>query len=116
MRWIHQLEPLWWMLFGAGGFAAAFFLPALLVAVGILAPLELVDGLRYQRAHALASSGLGKAALIAILSLTLWHCAHHLRHLALDLAGPAFAAPAAYGSYGTALVLSLVTVALVLAL
>jgi fumarate reductase subunit D len=70
------------MLFGAGGFAAALFLPA----------------------------------LIAILSLTLWHCAHHLRHLALDLAGPTIAAPAAYGSYGTALVLSLVTVALVLPL
>ena len=116
MRLIHKLEPLWWMLFGAGGFLAAFFLPALLIAVGILAPLQVVDGLHYERALALASSPLGKLGLVAILSLSFWHCAHHLRHLVLDLGGSAAAAPAAYVSYGLALVLTVVTFASVLPL
>ena len=38
MRLIRLLEPLWWALFGAGGFAAAMVLPALLLVVGLAFP------------------------------------------------------------------------------
>ena len=115
MSFIHKLEPLWWMLFGGGGFIAAFFLPGLLIAVLLLAPLGIFEtGLRYERAYALASSGAGRIFLGLVISLTLWHCAHHLRHLGLDLglgvAGPAIT------SYTLALVGTIVTVALVTAL
>lgn len=113
MKLIHKLEPLWWILFGAGGFVAGFFLPALLLGVLILAPLGLLgDGLSYQRAHMLASSLPGKVFLGAVISLVLWHCAHHLRHFALDLAGHKAAPFAAYASYGLALVGTVATLAI----
>ncbi len=51
-----------------------------------------------------------------MLSLTLWHCAHHMRHVMLDLGGARVAAPAAYLSYGIALVGTVISFALVLAL
>lgn len=117
MKLIHKLEPLWWILFGAGGFVAGFFLPALLLGVLILAPLGLLgDGLSYDRAHALAASLPGKVFLSAVISLVLWHCAHHLRHFALDLGGHSLAPLAAYVSYGLALAGTVATLAIVGAL
>ena len=117
MKLIHKLEPLFWLLFGGGGFIAAFFLPGLLIAVGLLAPLGVIEsGLSYERAYALASHPVGRVFLIGVLSLTLWHCAHHMRHVGLDLGGARAAVPAAYLSYGTALVGTAITTALVLAL
>ena len=115
MSFIHKLEPLWWILFGAGGFIIGFFLPGLLIGVTLLAPLGLFEsGLAFERAHALASSGVGRVFLGGVLSLALWHCAHHLRHFLMDLGAPP--APPAYLSYGLALVGTLVTLRLVVAL
>ncbi|HXZ86785.1 MAG TPA: fumarate reductase subunit FrdD [Myxococcota bacterium] len=117
MKLIHKLEPLWWILFGAGGFTACFFLPALLLGVLVLAPQGLLgDGLAYERAHLLASSPLGKTFLCAVISLVLWHCAHHLRHFVLDLGGHGLEAVAAFGSYGLALAGTIATFAIVAAL
>jgi succinate dehydrogenase subunit D len=117
LKLIHKLEPLWWILFGAGGFTACFFLPALLLGVLILAPTgALGDGLSYERAHALASSLVGKVFLTATLTLILWHCAHHFRHLLLDLGGRSVASVAAFASYGLALAGTVATFAIVAAL
>ena len=117
MKWIHKLEPIWWMLFGGGGFVAAFFLPGLIISVLLLGPSELMStGLSYQRAHSLASSLVGRIFLIAVIPLVLWHCAHHLRHFMLDLFGHAAAPIAAYGAYALALVGTVITVSTVLAL
>lgn len=117
MNLIRKLEPLWWMLFGGGGFIAGFFLPGLIIGVLLLGPSELMsDGLAFERAHALASSAAGKIFLIAVLTLVFWHCAHHLRHLALDLFGHSVAPIAAFGSYGLALLATLATLSTVLAL
>jgi fumarate reductase subunit D len=114
VKLIHKLEPLWWILFGAGGFTAGFFLPALILGVLILAPLgALGDGLSYDRAHMLASSLPGKVFLAAVLTLVLWHCAHHLRHFALDLGGHALAPIAAFASYGLALAGTIATLVIV---
>jgi fumarate reductase subunit D len=117
MKFIHKLEPIWWMLFGGGGFIAAFFLPGLIIGVLLLGPSDLMStGLNYSRAHALASSLVGRAFLIVVISLVLWHCAHHLRHFMLDLFGHAAAPIAAYGAYLLALVGTIATVSAVLAL
>ena len=113
MKLIHKLEPLWWILFGAGGFTAGFFLPALILGVLILAPLGLLEGLSYDRAHLLAASLPGKVFLAAVISLVLWHCAHHLRHLVLDLGGGALAPIAAYTSYALALAGTIATLVIV---
>lgn len=117
MSFIRRLEPVWWMLFGGGGFVAAFFLPGLLIGVGLLAPLGVIErGLSYERALSLATSLVGRVFLIGVISLSLWHCAHHLRHLALDLGGARAAAPGAIASYALALVGTVVTIGLVLSL
>lgn len=49
-----------------------------------------------------------------MISLTLWHCAHHLRHLGLDM-GLGAVVPA-ITSYSLALVGTIITIALVTAL
>jgi fumarate reductase subunit D len=114
MKLIHKLEPIFWMLFGAGAFVAGFVLPALILGVLILAPLGVMEGgLSYDRAHMLAASPVGKGFLIGVLTLTFWHCAHHLRHFALDLGGHAFAPIGAYGSYGLALAGTIATLVVV---
>jgi fumarate reductase subunit D len=114
VRLIHKLEPLWWILFGAGGFTAVFFLPALLLGVLILGPLgAFPHGMSYEHAHMLASSFVGKVFLCAVISLVLWHCAHHLRHFILDIGGHSLAPVGAYLSYGLALVGTIATLAIV---
>ncbi len=110
---IHRLEPVWWFLFGAGGFVAAFTLPALIIGVFLLGPLGVFEtGLAYERMVGLVSHPIGRVFMIVAVSLTLWHCAHHVRHFALDLGvtglGPAYAA------YGFALLGTLAAVVLTL--
>lgn len=114
MNLIHKLEPLWWMIFGAGGYVAALFLPALLLGVCVLGGLGgLESGLAYTRIQPLAASAAGKTFLIAVLVLTFWHCAHHMRHLILDLAGARAAALGAYSAYALALAATIATLVIV---
>jgi fumarate reductase subunit D len=51
-----------------------------------------------------------------VITLVLWHCAHHMRHLLLDLGGHALAPLAAFGSYGLAVLGTVATLAIVAAL
>lgn len=114
MNLIHKLEPIWWILFGAGGFVAAFFLPGVLIGVTVLAPLTGADGfLPYERALALATSPVGRVFLIALLSLTFWHSAHHLRHFAIDIGGAGMASIGAWASYLVALIGTIASVIVV---
>ena len=104
MSLIGKLEALFWMLFGAGGFLAALFLPGLILGVLLIGGSGGFEvGLAYDRVHWLVASGLGRVLVGAFLVLVIWHCAHHLRHLALDLGGHALAAPAAYLCYAGAI-------------
>jgi fumarate reductase subunit D len=117
VKLIHKLEPLWWILFGAGGFVIGFVLPALILGVLLLGDSSVMaDGLSYERALRLASSPLGKLFLIVVPTLGFWHCAHHIRHFVLDLFGHAAAPIGAFGAYGLALLGTIATVATVLAL
>jgi fumarate reductase subunit D len=117
VKLIHKLEPLWWILFGAGGFTACFFLPALIIGVLIMAPLgQIGQGLVYWRAHQLAAHPLGRIFLVSVISLVLWHCAHHMRHFALDVFGHKAAPVAAFTSYGLALAGTIAAFVLVSAL
>ncbi|HTO05790.1 MAG TPA: fumarate reductase subunit FrdD [Myxococcota bacterium] len=114
MKLIHKLEPLWWILFGAGGFTAVFFLPALVAGILILGPLGAFGhGFAWERVHGLAANPVGRVFLAAVISLVIWHCAHHLRHLILDLGGHALAPVAAYLSYALALAGTIATIAIV---
>ncbi len=73
-------EPIFWSLFGAGGVIVAFVLPVTILITGIAVPLGLMpeEVMNYDRAHAFASSWIGKLALLAIISLTFWHSVHRI--------------------------------------
>jgi fumarate reductase subunit D len=100
-----RLEPVIWVLFGAGMMVGAFLFPAWLLVVGLAAPLGIApaDALSYDRAFALASSLPGRALLVAAMALPLWGGAHHLRHLAIDFGGIARDAWVGALLYGIAL-------------
>ena len=118
MKLIRMLEPLWWILFGVGGFAAALVLPMLLLVVALLFPLGVFGepAVTFHRMHALFGNLVGQFVLIAVFSLTFWHSAHHLRHFAIDLGFAELQAPIAYALYGGALLGTLVSISVVGAL
>lgn len=84
-----RLEPVIWVLFGAGIMLGTMLLPAYLLTVGLGAPLGLLPegALAYDRAYAIASNPLGRLVLLAIIALPLWKGAHHLRSLLSDWLG-----------------------------
>lgn len=104
-RLLQVLEPLFWMLFGLGGVAAALLLPALFFCLAIAAPLGWIspEAVSFHRMYALASNPLGRLVLALVPSLVFWHAANHLRHFALDLGLGAVDIPLAYALYGLAL-------------
>lgn len=80
-------KPIFWSLFGAGGTLSALIGPMLVLITGILVPLSIVlpqDTMSYDRMLALAQNGFGKAALLAVISLFLFHGCHRLYHCLHD--------------------------------
>ncbi len=73
-------EPVYWGLFGAGGMAIAFALPALLVLM-ILQGFG-VDCFKYFN---LISHWWGAGAVIVIIAGCLWHGLHRIYHSLHDL-------------------------------
>jgi fumarate reductase subunit D len=118
MGLIHKLEPLWWLLFGAGGFAAAMILPAFFLCVLIAFPLGLLGEPieTFQRMRTLFANPVGQLVLIGVLVLTFWHAAHHIRHLALDLGLESMEGPVSVICYSLAGIASLATIGIVGAL
>lgn len=86
-----KLEPVIWVLFGAGMLVGGLLYPAWLLMVGLAQPLGALspEALSYERALALASSLLGRLVLVAAIALPLWAGAHHVRHVAIDFGGVA---------------------------
>ena len=72
-------KPLIWGLFAAGGTAAAFVIPAL-VLITLMAGYGYVPAsLGYENMHGFVSGWLGKVILFGIITLCLWHAAHRMR-------------------------------------
>jgi fumarate reductase subunit D len=84
-----RLEPIIWLLFGAGIMVGTLLLPGYLLTIGLGGPLGfLPDGaLAYDRAHTIFANPLGRLVLLGIIALPLWKGAHHVRSLAVDLFG-----------------------------
>ena len=118
MKGLHRFEPLLWLLFGGGGFAAALILPALFCVVAILFPLGWFgDPLTtFLRMRTIFANPMGQLLLIGVLSLVYWHSAHHLRHFALDLGLHRLRGPVSVALYGLAGISTLWTVSVVLSL
>jgi fumarate reductase subunit D len=84
-----KLEPIIWLLFGAGLSLGTMLLTGWVLIVGLAMPMGLVDSgaLDYARAHALASNGFGRLVVLGLIALPLWKGAHHLRSLSVDFRG-----------------------------
>lgn len=80
-------EPLWWLLFSAGGVCFAVFAPAAILFIAILMPVGVLPdaSLNFQQADALLFSWGGFLFIGAVICLPLFHAAHRLRHGLYDL-------------------------------
>jgi fumarate reductase subunit D len=72
-------EPFLWLLFSAGGMAAALVLPALMLLFGLLIPLGLLDAPEPTHLLAVARNPVTKLILIGVSVLALFHSAHRFR-------------------------------------
>lgn len=103
-------KPIFWSLFGAGGMLSALFGPVLIYETGFRS-----QALGYERILGLAQNGLGKLAILVVISLFLFHGCHRMYHSLHDFGihvGPglkaAFHGFAAAGSLAAALLLALI--------
>ncbi|MBV8032775.1 MAG: fumarate reductase subunit FrdD [Betaproteobacteria bacterium] len=79
-------KPIFWALFGAGGMLSALVGPMLIFITGLAVPLGWLDRetMRYERVLAFAQSGAGKLAIVAVISLFLFHGCHRMYHCLHD--------------------------------
>ena len=72
-------KPIFWSLFGAGGMLSALVGPMLVFVTGIAVPLGFLlprETMSYDRMLAFVASGIGKLAVLAVISLFLFHGLH----------------------------------------
>jgi fumarate reductase subunit D len=110
----RHLEPIVWLLFSAGGVAAAVFLPILVILFGLAIPLGLVQP-DYDYLHAIFSYWLTRLVLLGLLVVMLFHAAHRFRSTLQDgLQLRGLATPIAVVCYGAALLGSAAALLIVL--
>ncbi len=80
-------EAFWWSLFSAGGILAALFMPAFIVLTGLVLPFTTGGDadLGYERAHQVVTWWPVRIVLFVVVFLSLFHCAHRIRHSLMDL-------------------------------
>jgi len=111
-------EPIFWSLFGAGGVLSALVAPILIVITGIITPVGLwmpQQALAYSRVLEFTQHWLGKALLLAVISLFLFHAAHRIYH-GLHEIGVHGGMGAMIAAYGGALVGTLISAYLLISI
>lgn len=111
-------EPIFWSLFGAGGVLSALIAPILIFITGIITPIGLWmpgQALAYSRVLGFAQHWIGKALLLAVISLFLFHAAHRIYHGLHDL-GVHAGAGGMVAAYGGALAGTLVSAYLLISI
>ncbi|MBN6052015.1 hypothetical protein JYK22_08730, partial [Nonomuraea sp. RK-328] len=83
----RRLEPYLWLLFSGGGVVAALTLPVLVLLFGVLMPLGVVAWPSAAHLRALVDAPLVRGALVAALTLCLFHAAHRIRFTSEELLG-----------------------------
>lgn len=110
-------EPIVWSLFGAGGVLSALFGPVLILITGVLVPAGMLlpdDAMSFGRMQDFASHWIGKAVIVAIISLFLWHGVHRIYHSLHDV-GVHAGTGLKLACYGLALAATIASAALALA-
>ena len=80
----RSVEPLPWLLFSAGGVAAAMFLPVLMFIFAVAEPLGLVSTPGYDHLHGVLASPVTILVAFGVLTLSLFHWAHRFRFTLYD--------------------------------
>ena len=83
----QKSEPFWWLLFSAGGMMSAIFLPGHVFFQGIAMQMGWLpeSATSYGRMVDLLSHPIAKLYLLALISLSLFHAGHRLKHVVADL-------------------------------
>jgi fumarate reductase subunit D len=114
----RSFAPVFWLLFGAGGMLSALFGPALIILTGLMLPRGWgvpADFADFDHVLAFARHPLGKLVLLAVIALFFWHGAERMFLTLHDMrAGPPPLLRLA--TYGLAALLTLLTIALLLAI
>jgi fumarate reductase subunit D len=80
----RSAEPFLWLLFSAGGVAAALVFPILLLLFGVAYPLGWVMPPPHERLTTVVANPLTRLALFAVCAVSLLHAAHRLRYTLYD--------------------------------
>jgi fumarate reductase subunit D len=114
----RSVAPVFWLLFGAGGMLSALFGPALIILTGFMlphgwgVPASFSD---FPHVLAFVRHPIGKLLVLAVIALFFWHGAERLFLTLKDMrAGPL--PVLRLMTYGVAALLTLVTIALLLAI
>jgi len=111
-------EPVFWALFGAGGMLGALVGPALVVSLGVIAPLSLLQGgdwLSHDTVREAMRSPLAAFGSAAVISLLFFHAAHRILHTLHDI-GVQASASLKWLCYGSATAGSVLAMGLALVL
>ena len=73
------LEPLWWLLFSAGGVVAALLIPVLLLLFGLAFPLNWLSPPSYTHMLDVLGYPLSRVTIFVSCTLLLFHSAHRVR-------------------------------------
>lgn len=101
----RSTQPVFWLLFGAGGMLSALIGWMLVFITGIAIPLGIFlrpDLLSYENMLAFHRHWAGKAFVFVVISLFLWHGVHRIFHSLHDL-GVHSKTASAIACYGVAL-------------
>ena len=109
----RRIEPLVWLLFSGGGVLAAVFLPILVVLIGLAIPLGWVSP-DYEHLRAVVGHPLTFVVLLGVFVLMLVHSAHRFRYTLYDGLQVKRKRTVAVLCYGTAIVGSVATLAVLL--
>jgi len=82
-----QSEAFFWSLFSAGGVLAALFMPVFIIVTGLALPFlsEGFGEFQYDRVIRILSFWPVRIFLFGIISFSLFHCAHRIRHILIDI-------------------------------
>ena len=111
-------QPIFWLLFGAGGMLSALVGWMLVFVTGIAVPAGLVlapDAMSYDNMIAFHRHWAGKAFTFVVIALFLWHGAHRIFHSLHDL-GVGARSASAWVCYGTAFAGTVVVAAALLSI
>ena len=80
----QKIEPLLWLLFSAGGVAAAMLIPVLVLLFGVAFPLGWLPPPGHEHLLGVVLHPLTRLVLFFLFMLSLFHAAHRFRFTLYD--------------------------------